>query len=239
MTAVRSTESPSDSPTAGSCCPGPSSRWATRPERPSARGRDPVDPLDLPDPFDRDPGTGQRRFTTADLGVLADGVLTVLGRADDVLISGGVNVAPLAVEHALAAAPGVAQVAITGIPDPNGGSRLVAVVVPTVDVRPDLDTLRSLAAASLGPAGGAAASAPDRRAADPGTGQTRSAPSPACAADRLRPPGGPGRLPAAGPAGDIPPPTARRPDGDARRTGSSPAGLGPRQRWPRRLPGDG
>lgn len=106
-------------------------------------------------PFHQEPGG--RSFTTGDLGVLVDGALTVLGRADDMLISGGVNVAPQAVEHVLAAAPGVAQVALTGVPDPEWGQLLVAVVVADQGEPPSLETLRSLVSTALG-----AAAAPKR-----------------------------------------------------------------------------
>ena len=68
-------------------------------------------------------------FTTSDLGRLDGGVLTVLGRADDVLVSGGENVAPLAVEAALETHPSVVEAAVTGVPDEEWGSRVVALVV--------------------------------------------------------------------------------------------------------------
>ena len=68
-------------------------------------------------------------FTTSDLGRLDGPVLTVLGRADDVVVSGGVNVAPLAVEAALERHPGVVEAAVTGVPDEEWGSRVVALVV--------------------------------------------------------------------------------------------------------------
>lgn len=74
-------------------------------------------------------------FTTGDLGRLdADGRLTVLGRADDMLISGGKNVHPLEVESCLAACPGVIDVAVTGRPDPVWGDLVVALVVGPVDI---------------------------------------------------------------------------------------------------------
>lgn len=67
---------------------------------------------------------------TADLGErLPDGRLRILGRADDMLISGGENVHPLQVEARLAACPGVREVAITALPDVVWGDRLVALVV--------------------------------------------------------------------------------------------------------------
>jgi O-succinylbenzoic acid--CoA ligase len=70
-------------------------------------------------------------FDTADLGsVGADGVLSVVGRADDVVVSGGVNVPLPAVERALRALPEVHDAAVAGVPDPEWGTRVVAVVVP-------------------------------------------------------------------------------------------------------------
>ena len=55
-------------------------------------------------------------LTTGDLGKIdAKGRLTVTGRADDMLISGGRNVHPLEVESCLAACPGIRDVAVTGL----------------------------------------------------------------------------------------------------------------------------
>ena len=73
-------------------------------------------------------------LTTGDLGRLdADGCLTVAGRADDMLISGGRNVHPLEVESCLAACPGIRDVAVTGRPDPVWGDLVVALVVGCVE----------------------------------------------------------------------------------------------------------
>lgn len=84
-------------------------------------------------------------FTTGDLGAFdADGRLQVLGRADDVIISGGENVPVPGVEAALRAAPGVADVAVTGRPDPDWGQVVVAAVVPTDPQQPPtFDALRA------------------------------------------------------------------------------------------------
>lgn len=78
---------------------------------------------------------GTRWYRTSDLGALSpDGVLTVLGRADDVVVTGGVNVAPAAVEAVLAdvlpAVLGTSAVepCVVGLPDPEWGQALVAVV---------------------------------------------------------------------------------------------------------------
>ena len=53
----------------------------------------------------------------------------MLGRADDVVVSGGEKVAPLAVEAALERHPSVVEAAVTGVPDEEWGARVVALVV--------------------------------------------------------------------------------------------------------------
>jgi O-succinylbenzoic acid--CoA ligase len=57
----------------------------------------------------------------------------ILSRADDVIISGGVNILPAEVEQRLAAFEGVAEVAVVGLPDPAWGQRLVAVYTGSCD----------------------------------------------------------------------------------------------------------
>ncbi|MBI4883879.1 MAG: AMP-binding protein [Actinobacteria bacterium] len=70
---------------------------------------------------------------TGDLGhLLADGRLVVEGRAGDMIITGGENVWPEAVEGAIATHPSVADVAVAGTPDAEWGHRVVAWVVPRV-----------------------------------------------------------------------------------------------------------
>lgn len=67
------------------------------------------------------------RFLTSDLGeLLPDGRVCVRGRADDVIVTAGVNVHPQAVEDVLAACPGVDAVAVTARPDPRWGQVLIA-----------------------------------------------------------------------------------------------------------------
>ena len=74
---------------------------------------------------------GDGWFRTGDLGVLdAAGRLTVRGRADDVINTGGHMVVPGEVAAALQTCPGVRDVAVVGQPDPEWGERVVAVVVP-------------------------------------------------------------------------------------------------------------
>lgn len=88
-------------------------------------------------------------FRTGDLGRWRDGRLEVLCRADDVIVTGGENVAPAAVERVLAARPGVRAVCVVGVPDPGWGQAVVAAVVPGPD-RPDDEQLRSAVRAELG-----------------------------------------------------------------------------------------
>ncbi|HSE09513.1 MAG TPA: o-succinylbenzoate--CoA ligase [Nocardioidaceae bacterium] len=69
-------------------------------------------------------------FVTSDLGRLDDdGRLEVLGRVDDVIVSGGVKVPAAAVARRLREHPAVAAAEVVGPPDPEWGQRVVAVVV--------------------------------------------------------------------------------------------------------------
>ncbi|MQA78435.1 MAG: AMP-binding protein [Streptosporangiales bacterium] len=87
-------------------------------------------------------GDGQRWHVTPDVGRLhGDGRLEVLGRADDVAVSGGVNVPLAAVERALGSHPAVTAVTCLAVPDDEWGERVVAFVVPG-NSRPSLDALR-------------------------------------------------------------------------------------------------
>jgi len=69
-------------------------------------------------------------FRTGDVGSLDDeGRLALAGRAGDLIISGGFNVYPAEVELAVGRAPGVDESAVVGVPDPDLGEVVVAVVV--------------------------------------------------------------------------------------------------------------
>ncbi|KAA5833343.1 o-succinylbenzoate--CoA ligase [Saccharopolyspora hirsuta] len=97
-------------------------------------------------------------FRTGDLGRWQDGRLEVLGRADDMIITGGVNVAPLPVERVLTEQPGVREACVLGVPDPEWGQAVVAAVVPTDRDRPPAEPeLRAAVRARLN-----AAAAPKR-----------------------------------------------------------------------------
>lgn len=81
---------------------------------------------------------------TGDLGRLDDaGRLVVIGRRDGVIIRGGENVSPAEVEAALASHPGVADVAVVGIPDATLGEAVAAVIVPAATADPSDDGLRA------------------------------------------------------------------------------------------------
>jgi O-succinylbenzoic acid--CoA ligase len=72
-------------------------------------------------------------FLTSDIGRLGiEGRLEVLGRVDDVVVSGGVNVHASAVAARLAEHASVEEVTVVGVPDAEWGERVVAVVVPVV-----------------------------------------------------------------------------------------------------------
>jgi O-succinylbenzoic acid--CoA ligase len=91
-------------------------------------------------------------YRTGDLGMVdADtGRLRVLGRADDLIITGGEKVWPVPVESILATDHRVREVAVVGRPDPEWGTKVVAVVVPTDPAEPPtLQGLRDLVRTQL------------------------------------------------------------------------------------------
>jgi malonyl-CoA/methylmalonyl-CoA synthetase len=70
-------------------------------------------------------------FKTGDVGRLGtDGYLTIVGRSKDLIISGGYNVYPAEIEAVVNELPGVAESAVIGVPHPDFGEAVVAVVVP-------------------------------------------------------------------------------------------------------------
>ncbi|MEV7039421.1 o-succinylbenzoate--CoA ligase [Amycolatopsis sp. NPDC051061] len=91
-------------------------------------------------------------FTTSDRGVRHDdGRIEVLGRADDMINTGGVKVSAHAIERVLGARPGVRDACVVGLPDPEWGEAVVALVVPEGEP-PEADELRAAVRAELGAA---------------------------------------------------------------------------------------
>jgi O-succinylbenzoic acid--CoA ligase len=88
---------------------------------------------------------------TGDAGEMApDGRLVVRGRLSELIITGGENVWPTAIEAILAGSPGVAEVAVAGRPDPEWGQRVVAWVVAVPGAAPPtLADLRARVRAEL------------------------------------------------------------------------------------------
>jgi malonyl-CoA/methylmalonyl-CoA synthetase len=71
-------------------------------------------------------------FRTGDQGLWTpEGYVAIVGRAKDMIISGGLNVYPKEIEERIDALPGVVESAVVGVPDPDFGEVGVAVVVAT------------------------------------------------------------------------------------------------------------
>jgi fatty-acyl-CoA synthase len=90
-------------------------------------------------------------YRTGDLGAFdADGYLSIVGRARDVIRSGGETIAPVEVEEALVSHPAFAEVAVVGVPDASWGEIVTAcVVLRSGAVVPDVDAVREWCADRL------------------------------------------------------------------------------------------
>jgi 2-furoate---CoA ligase len=81
-------------------------------------------------------------YRTSDAAVRTpEGTIRILGRVDDMIISGGENIHPSEVERVLATAQGVAEVVVIGIPDQRWGQSVTACVVPQPGVTLSADVL--------------------------------------------------------------------------------------------------
>jgi len=89
-------------------------------------------------------------FHTGDIGHMdADGFLYIADRVKDMVISGGENVYPAEVESVLFDHPGVADVAVIGLPDERWGEAVVAIIAPHADAEITLEALREFAGERL------------------------------------------------------------------------------------------
>ena len=81
-------------------------------------------------------------FRTGDVGkVGSDGYVTIVGRSKDLIITGGYNVYPAEIEGYLNEMPGVAESAVIGVPHPDFGEGVVAVVVARPGAKPEAAAL--------------------------------------------------------------------------------------------------
>ena len=89
-------------------------------------------------------------FITGDLARIdADGYVTIVGRGKDLIISGGYNIYPKEIEVFLDAQPGVKESAVVGVPHPDFGESVVAVLVPEAGATLDLAAIETAARAEL------------------------------------------------------------------------------------------
>lgn len=88
-------------------------------------------------------------FRTDDAGSLTEGVLSIVGRLDEAISTGGLTVVPQVVEAVLANHPSVRECAVVGVPDERLGQRVVAVVVAAPGTVPTLDELRAYVRCTL------------------------------------------------------------------------------------------
>ncbi|MFF4760863.1 AMP-binding protein [Streptomyces sp. NPDC001292] len=89
-------------------------------------------------------------FITGDLGRIdEDGYLCIVGRGKDLVISGGYNIYPKEIEELLDAHPTVRESAVIGVPHPDFGETVVAVVVPAPDQQPQEAELLDFVAKDL------------------------------------------------------------------------------------------
>ncbi len=81
-------------------------------------------------------------FATGDLGRLdEDRYLHIVGREKDLIISGGYNIYPKEIELLLDRQPGVLESAVVGVPHPDFGETVLALLVPAAGASPDPDTI--------------------------------------------------------------------------------------------------
>lgn len=94
------------------------------------------------------------RTPTGDAGRLVDGRLEITGRLKDLIIRGGINVSPVAVENALGGTEGVKDIAVIGVPHPFWGESIVACleILPGADEATVIATVEARARERLGKA---------------------------------------------------------------------------------------
>lgn len=95
----------------------------------------------------REEFTADGYFITGDVGVMDEtGRVSIVGRAKDLIISGGFNVYPKEIEDVLDALPGVGESAVIGVPHPDFGEGVVAVVTARAPLPPEAEMIAALSA---------------------------------------------------------------------------------------------
>jgi acyl-CoA synthetase (AMP-forming)/AMP-acid ligase II len=96
---------------------------------------------------ERDAFDDEGYFRTGDLAQwVDDDHLIVTGRAKDIIIRSGENIAPKEIEDILTGHSDILEIAIVGLPDARTGERACAVIVPTASSRPDVESIRDFLA---------------------------------------------------------------------------------------------
>ncbi|WP_199742894.1 o-succinylbenzoate--CoA ligase [Nocardia stercoris] len=90
-------------------------------------------------------------FRTDDAGTFEDGVLSISGRLDEAIMTGGLLVIPQVVEAVLATHPAISECVVLGLPDDRLGQRVAVAVVPAPGATVTLDELRDHVVAELDP----------------------------------------------------------------------------------------
>ncbi|MFD3703669.1 o-succinylbenzoate--CoA ligase [Nocardia sp. NPDC058658] len=88
-------------------------------------------------------------FRTEDAGSYEDGVLSISGRLDEAIMTGGLLVIPQVVEAVLANHPGIRECIVLGLPDERLGQRVAVAIVPAPGAAPTLDDVRAHVVAEL------------------------------------------------------------------------------------------
>ena len=94
----------------------------------------------------REEFTADGYFITGDVGTIAaDGRVSIVGRAKDLIISGGFNVYPKEIEDVLDAMPGVSESAVVGVPHPDFGEGVIAVLAAKGSLPSEHEIIAALA----------------------------------------------------------------------------------------------
>ena len=84
-------------------------------------------------------------FRSGDAGYIRDGFVFIHDRVKDMIVSGGENIYPAEIENVLMAHPGIADVAVIGVPDDKWGETVKAIVVPAAGADPTDDEIIAFA----------------------------------------------------------------------------------------------